>query len=71
MSKPDERLVEMFDYYLGVDLTEERHKEFLMELAYFFSELAKKSITEFYSPQMVIDKVTAPTKAKGDFNGTN
>lgn len=46
---PDPKLVEIFDYFFGVDLTQDKHFEGRLELAEYFSELMANSVRKFYA----------------------
>lgn len=70
MSKIDSRLVEMFEYNLGIDLREPKHQGFLYELADYFKSVSEKAINEFYDGQLKFEPPTpepkeAPLNKKG------
>lgn len=49
VTTPDPKLVEIFDYFFGVDLTQDKHFEGRLELAEYFSELMANSVRKFYA----------------------
>lgn len=59
MRKPDPRLIELFEYHFGIDLTQEKYQEGLAELAYFFNDVLRKSVNDFMTARLI-----APTPDK-------
>lgn len=52
MSKPDPELVDIFLHNFGIDITEAKYQDALVELAYFFNKVIKQSIVDFMSAQI-------------------
>lgn len=47
----DPKLVEIFEYNFGIDLTQDKYKEGLQELAEFFKGVVVTGATNFYDAQ--------------------
>jgi len=61
MSKPDPKLVEIFEYHFNIDLTQDKYLRGRIELAHFFNDVIQKSINDFMSAQI---ESTHPKKGK-------
>lgn len=57
----DSRLVEMFEYNLGVDLRDPKHQGFIYELADYFKALSEKAIRDFYSGRIEFEPPSTST----------